>query len=69
VLTAAQGFTKNLTMPQEQWLGYIKDYEGGTLMECIINRKIDYTQIRRVAKLQREVRSAGAVWRVAVSGR
>lgn len=23
-------------MPSERWLGYIKDYDGGTLMECII---------------------------------
>eukprot|EP01050_Picozoa_sp_SAG11_P022633 SAG11_NODE_4327_length_1946_cov_2.250135_1_plen_84_part_00 len=27
-----QGFTKEVTMPAHRWAGYIKDYEGGTLM-------------------------------------
>lgn len=54
----AQGFTKNLTMPRDNWYGYIKDYEGGTLMECIINQKIDYITIRAAVKQQREVRAA-----------
>lgn len=31
-----QGFTKAISMPSERWLGYIKDYDGGTLMECVI---------------------------------
>ena len=34
----------------------IKDYEGGTLMECIINQKIDYLSVRDIARQQREVR-------------
>ena len=29
-----QGFTKSISMPAERWVGYIKDYDGGTLMEC-----------------------------------
>merc|ERR1712224_857517 len=37
-----QGFTKQVTMPRERWKGYIKDYDGGTLMECKINMKVDY---------------------------
>ena len=32
-----QGFTKYITMPKERWRNYIKDYDGGTLMECAIN--------------------------------
>lgn len=31
-----QGFTKAISMPPERWVGYIKDYDGGTLMECVI---------------------------------
>lgn len=29
-----QGFTKELTLDKTIWMGYIKDYEGGTLMQC-----------------------------------
>ena len=29
-----QGFTKTVGLPPERWVGYIKDYDGGTLMEC-----------------------------------
>lgn len=28
-----QGFTKEISLPREIWTGYIKDYEGGTLMQ------------------------------------
>ena len=31
---AKQGFTKEIFMPRERWHGFIKDYDGGTLMEC-----------------------------------
>lgn len=47
-------------MPRERWFGFIKDYEGGTLMECVINQKLDYTRARQFARLQREVRSCAA---------
>ncbi len=30
-------------MPRERWAPFIKDYEGGTLMECYINPRIEYT--------------------------
>ncbi|KAH8066625.1 histone acetyltransferase [Aureococcus anophagefferens] len=29
-----QGFDKTISMPKAHYLGYIKDYDGGTLMEC-----------------------------------
>nr|AAT97344.1 GDBD-H3-Gcn5(F221A)-HA fusion protein [Yeast two-hybrid vector pDG2] len=29
-----QGFTKEITLDKSIWMGYIKDYEGGTLMQC-----------------------------------
>ncbi|KAJ2859684.1 histone acetyltransferase, partial [Coemansia asiatica] len=28
-----QGFTKEITLDKRLWMGYIKDYEGGTLMQ------------------------------------
>ncbi|EGW34119.1 uncharacterized protein SPAPADRAFT_133455 [Spathaspora passalidarum NRRL Y-27907] len=29
-----QGFTKEVSLDKSIWMGYIKDYEGGTLMQC-----------------------------------
>lgn len=48
-----QGFTKEVTMREDRWAGFIKDYEGGTLMECIINRHIDYLDIPGMIKRQK----------------
>jgi len=48
-----QGFSKTVSMPKEQWTGYIKDYDGGTLMECKINNKVDYLDIPGMIKRQR----------------
>ena len=48
-----QGFDKTISMPKAHYLGYIKDYDGGTLMECIINPKINYLQIRATIARQR----------------
>jgi histone acetyltransferase len=28
-----QGFTEEITLDKSQWIGFIKDYEGGTLMQ------------------------------------
>jgi len=41
-------------MKRERWLGYIKDYDGGTLMECAIDTTVDYLNIRFVAEEQRK---------------
>eukprot|EP00698_Gefionella_okellyi_P021642 TRINITY_DN7059_c0_g1_i1.p1 TRINITY_DN7059_c0_g1~~TRINITY_DN7059_c0_g1_i1.p1 ORF type:complete len:901 (+),score=156.67 TRINITY_DN7059_c0_g1_i1:24-2705(+) len=49
-----QGFTINVTEPRDKWWHYIKDYEGGTLMECQINQKMDYLTVRDTVKKQRE---------------
>lgn len=37
-----QGFS--LQPKSTEWIGYIKDYEGGTLMECKIHKEINYLQ-------------------------
>lgn len=29
-----QGFTKEISLDRSIWMGYIKDYEGGTIMQC-----------------------------------
>lgn len=49
-----QGFTKNLWIPEDQYKGYIKDYYGGTLMDCYINKKIDYMNISKIIKQHKE---------------
>lgn len=43
VFLALQGFTKEITLDRDRWVGYIKDYDGGTLMECVIQPKLPYT--------------------------
>lgn len=49
-----QGFTKDCRMPTERWKGYIKDYEGGTMMECYVHPTIDYSKISEIIKRQKE---------------
>jgi len=49
-----QGFSKNVSMDKDRWLGYIKDYDGGTLMECAINMHVNYLNIPGVVQLQRD---------------
>ena len=35
-------------MPKDRWFGYIKDYDGGTLMECFIYPHMDYLRVPEV---------------------
>ena len=46
------GFTKEITFERSRWHGWIKDYDGGTLMECIINPKISYTNFPDLIRTQ-----------------
>ncbi|CDJ58157.1 histone acetyltransferase GCN5, putative [Eimeria maxima] len=49
-----QGFTQKISMPKERWFGFIKDYEGGTLMECRISPKVDYLRLFAILNDQQE---------------
>lgn len=49
-----QGFTKEITLPRSVWAGYIKDYEGGTIMECVLLPKVNYVGIRDMVAKQRD---------------
>ncbi|KAG6623667.1 Histone acetyltransferase [Phytophthora cinnamomi] len=49
-----QGFTKSVSMARPNWYGYIKDYDGGTLMECTIHTQINYLRITSMIHMQRE---------------
>lgn len=40
-----QGFTKNINLERELWAGRIKDYEGGTLMQCTMVPGINYLEL------------------------
>lgn len=50
-----QGFTKEITMDRERWHGYIKDYDGGTLMECHIHPKLPHTTLPVILRKQKQV--------------
>ncbi|TFY76343.1 hypothetical protein EWM64_g7667 [Hericium alpestre] len=48
-----QGFTKDITLDRSVWAGYIKDYEGGTIMQCTLLRRVDYLAQRDIVAAQR----------------
>lgn len=49
-----QGFTKEITLEKSVWMGYIKDYEGGTIMQCSMLPKIRYLEAPRMLVKQKE---------------
>ncbi|KAH9425727.1 Histone acetyltransferase kat2b [Dermatophagoides pteronyssinus] len=50
-----QGFTEDIQMPREQYYGFIKEYDGATLMECKLNARISYNAINQVMRMQAKV--------------
>ncbi|XP_039313828.1 histone acetyltransferase KAT2A isoform X2 [Solenopsis invicta] len=50
-----QGFSKDIKLPKPMYQGYIKDYEGATLMHCELNAKIVYTEFTAVLRKQKEI--------------
>lgn len=49
-----QGFTKDITLDKSIWMGYIKDYEGGTLMQCSMVPRVRYLEVGRMLLKQKE---------------
>jgi histone acetyltransferase len=49
-----QGFTKDIVMEREKWVGYIKEYDGGTIMECALEAQISYVDFPKNIRAQRE---------------
>ncbi|EQL03513.1 histone acetyltransferase GCN5 [Ophiocordyceps sinensis CO18] len=49
-----QGFTKEITLDRKVWMGYIKDYEGGTIMQCSMLPRIRYLEMGRMLLKQKE---------------
>lgn len=52
-----QGFTTDITLDKSVWVGYIKDYEGGTIMQCSVLDKVVYTDSANIIAAQRWVAS------------
>lgn len=49
-----QGFSKYITLDKSIWTGRIKDYDGGTLMECIMLPKINYRELYQTLLIQKK---------------
>jgi histone acetyltransferase len=49
-----QGFSKEITLNRSVWAGYIKDYEGGTIMQCTMLEKLDYLNKAKVIAQQKD---------------
>lgn len=49
-----QGFSKDISLDRSVWAGYIKDYEGGTIMQCTMLPKINYLDKPNTFKAQTE---------------
>lgn len=49
-----QGFTKDITLERHKWMGYIKDYEGGTIMQCTMLPRLRYLEAARMLAKQKE---------------
>ena len=50
-----QGFAKDIRLPRDVYQGYIKEYEGATLMGCELDTRIQYTEFSQVIQKQKEV--------------
>jgi histone acetyltransferase len=48
-----QGFTTEITLDKRKWVGYIKDYEGGTIMQCTMVPRFKYLQVQAILGIQR----------------
>lgn len=48
-----QGFTKKITLPRDAYTGFIKEYDGVTLMEFVIHPLINYSRIAPTIRTQR----------------
>lgn len=54
-LILLQGFTKEISLDRSIWVGYIKDYEGGTLMQCSMLPRVEYLKAQELLAAQRQL--------------
>lgn len=50
-----QGFSMDISLPSNVYHGYIKEYEGATLMGCELHPRVVYTQLSSMIRKQRVV--------------
>lgn len=50
-----QGFSQTIKVPRQVYSGYIKKYEGATLMHCELHPSLVYTQFSTVVRQQKEI--------------
>uniref|UniRef100_A0A915E2G8 Histone acetyltransferase n=1 Tax=Ditylenchus dipsaci TaxID=166011 RepID=A0A915E2G8_9BILA len=50
-----QDFITDIALPVERYKGYIKDYEGATLMGCFLHPKIIYTKYKTMFRNMRDL--------------
>ncbi|PVU87937.1 hypothetical protein BB560_006417 [Smittium megazygosporum] len=48
-----QGFTTHVSLDKRLWMGYIKDYEGATLMLCTLVPRVKNVDSRKILLIQR----------------
>lgn len=48
-----QGFTADVTLDRSAWAGHIKDYEGGTIMQCTMVPRVEYLDVNDVVAAQK----------------
>ncbi|KTW32107.1 uncharacterized protein T551_00789 [Pneumocystis jirovecii RU7] len=48
-----QGFSKDITLDKPIWIGYIKDYEGGTIMQCTMLSRVRYLESSQMLAKQK----------------
>lgn len=50
-----QGFSREIRLARQAYLGYIKEYEGATLMGCELYPNIIYTRFSELIAKQKQV--------------
>ncbi|CAM9949821.1 unnamed protein product, partial [Choristocarpus tenellus] len=51
---AKQGFSRTINMSKDRWVGYVKDYDGGTHMECYVHPSVPYMAQAEMLRVQRD---------------
>ncbi|WAQ83038.1 hypothetical protein PtA15_3A404 [Puccinia triticina] len=49
-----QGFSKDVILDKSVWMGYIKDYEGATVMHCAMLPRIKYLEASIILEKQKQ---------------
>lgn len=59
----------SITLSEKDRHGYIKDYDGGTLMQCVLYPKVDYLNITGMVQRQRTALKKAADERAAFTNK